>query len=109
MQSSLRSSMPSALIGSLLGTQYQKAALRAVPPSSGAFSRSMTSLPNQRLKSADDSPPAPPPTITMSVSSSNLSETLAAADSRGATLLTLAMKKFLPNLEMALLRSRREQ
>src|SRR5215207_11164036 len=62
--------MPRAVIGSLCGTQYQKAALRAVPPSSGAFSRRTTSSPSQRLNSAAGSPPPPPPTTTTSACTS---------------------------------------
>src|SRR3954454_18470296 len=61
---------PSARIGSLLGTQYQKAAFFAVPPSSGAFSSSTTSLPSQRLNSAVGSAPPPPPTTITSVTTS---------------------------------------
>src|SRR3954470_10965106 len=75
----------------LLGTQYQNAALRAVPPSSGAFSSSITSSPCQRAKSAAGSPPPPPPTTTMSASASNepadQSVVTGAALSRSATSL----------------------
>src|SRR3954467_8792788 len=49
-------------MGRLFGTQYQNAALRAVPPSSGAFSSRITSSPSQRAKSAAGRPPPPPPT-----------------------------------------------
>src|SRR5918999_949987 len=84
-QSSSRSSSPSARSGSLLGTQYQKAALRAVPPSWGAFSSRITSLPSQRLNSAAGSPPPPPPTTTTSASASKVPSPAGAADSRGAT------------------------
>ena len=58
--------MPLSRIAWLLGTQYQKAALRVVPPTSGAFSRISTLLPSQREKSAVARPPAPAPTQTMS-------------------------------------------
>src|SRR3954452_25564586 len=75
--------MPRARIGSLLGTQYQKAAFFAVPPSSGAFSSSTTSLPSQRLNSAVGSPPPPPPTTITSVTTSAVRSPVAgAADSR---------------------------
>src|SRR5260370_41047352 len=49
--------MPNARIGSLFGTQYQNAALRAVPPSSGAFSSRITSLPSHRENKAEGRPP----------------------------------------------------
>jgi len=62
--------LPSARIASLFGTQYQNAAFAAVPPSSGAFSSRITSLPSQRPNSAAGSPPPPPPTTTMSASAS---------------------------------------
>src|SRR4028119_1450573 len=76
--------MPAARIASLSGTQYQKAALRAVPPSSGAFSSSTTSLPSHRLNSAVGRPPPPPPTTTTSVTTSaGRSSRTGAADSRG--------------------------
>src|SRR2546425_2086566 len=64
--------MPAALIAALFGTQYQKAALNAVPPSVEAFSRISTLLPYQREKSADGRPLPPPPTTTMSYSASKL-------------------------------------
>src|ERR1700750_2361670 len=88
--------MPAARIGSLFGTQYQTATLRAVPPSSGAFSSRTTSLPSQRLNSAAGSPPPPPPTTTMSASTSTVPLAGAGAgDSRAAifgALLTVSSR-----------------
>src|SRR4051794_16349336 len=76
-------------IAALFGTQYQNAALRAVPPSSGAFSRSTTSLPTQRANRAAGRPPPPPPTTTMSASTSNgASAETGAAEARGETGLS---------------------
>src|SRR3954451_14792854 len=66
--------MPSSRIGALLGIQYQNAALSAVPPSSAAFSSTITSSPCQRANSAVGSPPPPPPTTTTSASASNAVE-----------------------------------
>src|SRR3954469_7246160 len=71
-------------MGTLLGTQYQKAAFFAVPPSSGAFSSSSTSLPSHRLYRAVGSPPPPPPTtITSVTASAGRSSFTGVADSRG--------------------------
>src|SRR3954469_6347278 len=70
-------------MGALLGTQYQKAAFFAVPPSSDAFSSSATSLPSQRLNSAVGSPPPPPPTtITSVTTAAGRSAVTGVADSR---------------------------
>src|SRR3954470_18275761 len=78
--------MPSAVIGSLFGTQYQNAAFSAVPPSSGAFSSRTTSSPSQRANRAVGRPPPPPPTTTTSASTSKgASAGAGRADSRGAT------------------------
>src|SRR5271156_207912 len=71
MQSLFGSSIPRERIAALFGTQYQKAALRVVPPSSGAFSRRRTSFPNHRENKAAESPPAPDPTTTILASASN--------------------------------------
>src|SRR3954454_20223742 len=68
-------------MGRLFGTQYQNAALRAVPPSSGAFSSRITSSPSQRANSADGSPPPPPPTTTTSAVASQPFGATGAADS----------------------------
>jgi hypothetical protein len=70
MQSLFGSSIPNERIAALFGTQYQKAALRVVPPRSGAFSRRRTSFPNHRENKAAESPPAPDPTTTISTSAS---------------------------------------
>src|ERR1700733_8905230 len=70
MQSFFGSVKPIARIGALFGTQYQNAALRVVPPISGAFSRMITSLPSQRENKAVERPPAPLPTTTTSTSTS---------------------------------------
>jgi hypothetical protein len=70
MQSFLESVKPIAHIGTLLGTQYQNAALRVVPPISAAFSRMIASLPSQRENKAVERPPAPLPTTTTSTSTS---------------------------------------
>src|SRR5271165_4464571 len=84
MQSLLGSARPRLRISRLFGTQYQKAALRVVPPSSAAFSRRMTSFPNQRENNAAESPPAPPPTIMTSASESKEVGATGVADRRGA-------------------------
>ena len=64
--------MPALRIGTLLGTQYQYAALNEVPPSVAAFSRISTLLPSQRENSAAGKPPPPPPATTMSYSASKV-------------------------------------
>src|SRR5580700_9636818 len=82
MQSLLGSARPRLRICRLLGTQYQKAALRVVPPSSAAFSRRMTSFPSQRENNAAESPPAPPPTTMTSASESKEVGATGVADRR---------------------------
>src|SRR5713226_6909852 len=71
--------MPAALMAALFGTQYQKAAFNAVPPSFGAFSRISTLLPSQREKSAAGRPPPPPPATTTSYSASKVAACASAA------------------------------
>src|SRR5579883_3233049 len=84
MQSFFGSWMPAARMATLFGTQYQNAALRVVPPSCAAFSRTRTLLPCPRLNKAVASPATPLPTAMMSTSASNLPLALAgAADLRG--------------------------
>src|SRR3954468_7421759 len=86
MKSASPSVIPRSRIGALFGTQYQNAALRAVPPSWGAFSRRTTSSPSQRANRAAGSPPPPPPTTTMSASMSNgASAAAGAAAARAGT------------------------
>src|SRR5260370_145229 len=91
MQSAFGSVSPSLRIAALLGTQYQKAALRVVPPISGAFSSTMTSSPSQRENKAADNPPAPLPTTTTSTSASNALARAGAADLRLAVVTELDM------------------
>src|SRR3954449_3495543 len=79
-------------MGTLLGTQYQKAAFFAVPPSSGAFSSSSTSLPSHRLYRAVGSPPPPPPTtITSVTASAGRSPVAGVADSRAGRVGTASV------------------
>src|SRR5580700_4947822 len=84
MQSLFGSSIPNERIAALFGTQYQKAALRVVPPRSGAFSRRRTSFPSHRENKAAESPPAPDPTTTISTSASKLFGRTGAAEARSA-------------------------
>src|SRR5260370_34480597 len=83
--------MPKARLGSLFGTQYQNAALRAVPRISGAFSTRIPSLPSHRENKADGRPPPPPPTTTMSASASKSVTGTGAAVSRAATSCAFAI------------------
>src|SRR5581483_1957234 len=62
--------MPAFCIAALLGTQYQYAALKEVPPSVAAFSSTMTLLPSHAEKHAVGKPAPPPPHTTMSTSAS---------------------------------------
>src|SRR6185312_5262070 len=80
MQSFLGSLVPAARIAALFGTQYQKAALRVVPPNRPAFSSTSTSLPCQRLNSAVASPATPLPIAITSTSASNLPLAAAGAE-----------------------------
>src|ERR1700722_12919174 len=85
MQSFFESVRPCLRIAALLGTQYQKAAFRVVPPISEAFSRTITSSPSQRANNAADRPPAPLPTTTMSTSASKAFGCAGAAERRLTT------------------------
>src|ERR1051325_4392876 len=72
MQSFLGSLVPAARIAALFGTQYQNAALRVVPPSCDAFSRTRTLSPSQQVNRAVARPATPLPTTMTSNSPSNL-------------------------------------
>src|SRR6516162_5483355 len=80
MQSFFGSLVPAARIAALFGTQYQKAALRVVPPSRLAFSSTSTSLPCQQLNKAVAKPATPLPIVMMSTSASNLPLAAAGAE-----------------------------
>src|SRR5580693_3664281 len=80
MQSFLGSLVPAARIAALFGTQYQKAALRVVPPSRPAFSSTSTSLPCQRENNAVARPATPLPIVITSTSASNLPLAAAGAE-----------------------------
>src|SRR5262249_4986044 len=80
MQSFLGSLVPAARIAALFGTQYQKAALRVVPPSRLAFSSTSTLLPCQQLNSAVAKPAPRLPIVMMSTPASNLPLAAAGAE-----------------------------
>src|SRR6516162_10862911 len=80
MQSFFGSLVPAARIAALFGTQYQKAALRVVPPSPLAFSSTSTSLPCQRENRAVARPATPLPIVMTSTSASNLPLAAAGAE-----------------------------
>src|SRR5580700_1883303 len=94
MQSCFGSLVPAARIAALFGTQYQNAALRVVPPSCGAFSRTRTLLPRHALNKAVARPATPLPTAMMSNSPSNLPLAAAGAEDLRAMLA----KQVLPDL-----------
>jgi len=72
--------VPAARIAALFGTQYQKAALRVVPPSLLAFSSTSTSLPCQWENRAVARPATPLPIVMTSTSASNLPLAAAGAE-----------------------------
>src|ERR1700748_945540 len=80
MQSFFGSLVPAARIAALFGTQYQKAALRVVPPRRLAFSSTSTSLPCRRLNNAVARPATPLPMVMISTSASNLPLAAAGAE-----------------------------
>ena len=80
MQSFFGSLVPAARMAALFGTQYQNAALRVVPPSCDAFSRTRTLFPCQALNSAVAKPATPLPIVMTSNSASNLPLAAAGAE-----------------------------
>src|ERR1700733_4818898 len=100
MQSFFGSLVPAAFIAALFGTQYQKAALRVVPPSCDAFSRTRTLSPCQQVKSAVASPATPLPMTMTSNSPSNLP--FAAAGAADLRAIVAIASSLLPEKESAI-------